>query len=614
MSKREAIVTIYETLYKNQNPHYIPIGKALERIQSGKSLEKVLLVREGDKDAKRNLPIVLFSGEFSERKDDKIVNHSGFIVLDFDHVNVEEYRKTLCTDDFVYACWRSPSGDGIKVLVRISHPERHRDHFRALCSYFEKQYGYDVDQSGINESRACFESYDQHMCVNEDSKVFSSMRAEVANTQERVKAESYTDYQKLNIAASMIRSAEDGEKHNTLIRAGFLCGGYIAAGRMEEDEVIRILMREIGKKDIDSEDAALTALRKSLEEGKRVPIREIIEAENKIKKEILLDDMDMSFISSSDEDFDWINKLAEGKIELGLDTGSRSLDEYFRYKKEFFIFNGHANVGKTSFALYLMVNSAIRHGWKWLIYSAENKTASIKSKIMQFAGNRPINQMSYTERKHLYEWVNEHFIIISNHQTYSYYDLILFAEKTISNQHIDGFFIDPYNAIKIDLSGNSKISTHEYHYEAASELLTFSNSHNIAVWLNTHAVTEAQRRLGDDGLPIAPWGSDTEGGGKFMNRADSFGTFHRKIQSPEQNVRRTIEFHIRKVRETETGGQPTPLDHPIHFMLSANNSAYLCLQDKATPMFSDLFTMKKIQEERSQQVFDLQLDNLEDIF
>jgi hypothetical protein len=264
MSKKEAIVTIYETLYKNQEPHYIPIGKALERIQSGKSLEKVLLVREGDKDVKRNLPIVLFSGEFSERKDDKIVNHSGFIVVDFDHVNVDEYRKTLCTDDFVYSCWRSPSGDGVKALVRISHPERHRDHFRALCVYFDKQYGYDVDQSGINESRACFESYDPYICINENSKVFSSMKAEVSNTQERVKASTYTDYQKLNIAASMIRSAEDGEKHHTLIRAAFLCGGYISAGRMEEDEVIRVLMREITKRDIDSEDAALTALRKSL--------------------------------------------------------------------------------------------------------------------------------------------------------------------------------------------------------------------------------------------------------------------------------------------------------------------------------------------------------------
>ena len=38
--------------------------------------------------------------------------------------------------------------------------------------------------------------------------------------------------------------------------------------------------------------------------------------------------------------------------------------------------NGHSNVGKTTFALYMMVNSAVRHGWKWVVYSSENCTAS----------------------------------------------------------------------------------------------------------------------------------------------------------------------------------------------------------------------------------------------
>ena len=36
-----------------------------------------------------------------------------------------------------------------------------------------------------------------------------------------------------------------------------------------------------------------------------------------------------------------------------------------------------------------------------------------------------------------------------------------------------------------------------------------------------HAVTEAQRRKGDDGLPITPYAEDTEGG-KFVNRAIAF--------------------------------------------------------------------------------------------
>ena len=606
------VVTIYKDIFSTNQANHIPIGLALTRIQEGKSKQTIALIRNGDKESKKKLPVVLFSGTFSDRKDESIQSHSGFIVLDFDHVNVDEYKRVLSTDDIVYSCWRSPSGDGVKVLVRISNPERHRDHFRALQTYFEKQYGYDVDPSGINESRACFESYDPEIVVNEAAKTFSSMIGDkVLNQNAKVIANTYTDYTKLNIAAAMIRNSEDGEKHVTLIRAGFLCGGYISAGRMEEDEVIRVLMREISKKDVESLEAAHTALVKSIEEGKLSPIREIIAEENKIKRELMLEQMDMSFIAPQDEDLDWIHKFAEGKIQMGLETGSNLLDQYFRYKKEFFIFNGHANVGKTTFALYLMVNSSMRHGWKWIIYSAENKTASIKSKLMQFAGNKQLKDMSYHERKFLYDWVTENFVIINNHQTYSYYDIIMFAEKIMANQQIDGLFVDPYNALKIDLSSHAKINTHEYHYEAASEFLTFSNARNIAVWLNTHAVTEAQRRIGDDGLPVAPWGSDTEGGGKFMNRADSFGTFHRKVQSDDPTTRRIMEFHVRKVRETETGGMPTMANSPVYFQMNSSMTGYNIIHENGKPLFEDLFAMKNA--EQRQTVIEPS-DSLDDIF
>ena len=549
-------------------------------------------MRDGDKKQKTNLPVVLFSGEFSSREDDKILSHSGLIVLDFDHLDVEAYKNILCTDDYVYAVWVSPSGDGLKALVKVSNPERHRDHFRALVKYFDKQYNLEVDASGANESRACFESYDPNICIKEDAQTFGGMTSEEGekkNTQAVQIDTDFTDYQKLNIAARMIRQAADGEKHATLLKASILCGGYVSAGRMEEAEVIRVLEREISKRDVDSVDTARNTIRDGIEQGKQLPIREVMDVENEIAREELIESTDMSFISSDDEDMAWINALAEGKLQLGLDTGSEALDQHFRYKKEFFIFNGHSNVGKTTMALYLMVNASMRHGWKWLVYSAENKTASIKSKLMQFAGNRRLEKMSYHERKFLYEWVNEHFVVISNKQVYTYYDLIIFAEKMMKNGGVDAMFIDPYNSLKIDLSGRNQIGVHQYHYEAASEFLTFANKYDIALWLNTHAVTEAQRRKGQDGLPVAPFAEDTEGGGLFVNRADAFATFHRKIQHPEPHWRRTMEFHMRKVREVETGGRPTPFLEPLYFEL---NSSMTGFSINGNYLFQDLFTTK----------------------
>lgn len=565
-------VTIFQNVFQKDQPHHIQLGTALKRIQEGNSATTIDEVRSGNKEAKKKLPVVLFSGEFSSRADEALFEHSGFIVLDFDHIDVQKSKAVLSTDDYVYSCWVSPSGDGLKALVRITNPERHRDHFRALVRYFYKQYNLEVDESGVNESRACFESYDPDIIVNTDAEKFGAFATERSEQVQEARKESVTDYMKMNLACRMIRQAEDGEKHAMLLKAARLVGGYVAAGRIEEEEAVRVLFREIAKRDIDSEEHAYKTIREGLEKGKQDPIRETIDQEQDAKRDLLINDGDMSFISSDDEDFRWIDDYANGKIQVGLDTGDDKLDEYFRYKKEFVIINGHSNVGKTTMALYLMMNASVRHGWKWVVYSSENRTASLKMSLMQFAVNRKIGDMTYDQRKSAYKWVNDHFTVISNNQVYSYSDIIVFLEKIMRQQEFDAVFIDPYNSLKLELSGNG--SSHDYHYEAASQFLTFSNANDVAVWLNMHAVTEAQRRKGDDGLPVAPYAEDTEGGGKFVNRADCFVTIHRKVQAPDHNIKKTTEMHIRKVRETETGGQPTPIDDPITFTMNISHTAF----------------------------------------
>ena len=165
----------------------------------------------------------------------------------------------------------------------------------------------------------------------------------------------------------------------------------------------------------------------------------------------------------------------------------------------------------------------------------------------------------------------------------------------MSRQHVDGLFIDPYNSLKIALTNNRNVGTHEYHYEAASEFLTYSNRKNIAVWPNTHAVTEAQRMKGQDGLAIAPFAEQTEGGGKFVNRSDNFFTFHRKIQHPEYDMRRTVEWHVRKIRETETGGEPTAYDEPIRLMMNQTKTGFYTYSGEK--LFPSIFDQLKGKEQ-----------------
>lgn len=567
-------VTIYQSLYKKDEPHYLSPLQALRRIGTGKSQDTVDSVRSGDKSKKTDLPVVLWSGMFSERKDDALHEHSGLIVLDFDHLDVSKVKPILASDDHVYACWVSPSGDGLKALVKIKFPERHRDHFRGLEKYFKKQYNLEVDPSGINESRACFESVDEDISINEDSSTFTAFITEKASeAPQEVKTVIQTDYNKIAILANMIRNADEGEKHKTLLQASRLAGGYIAAGRMIEDVAVQVLWDEISKKDIDSDFHAKMTIRDGLEYGKNIPIREVIEEEDKITRQLKLLGGDMSFLSSDDSDFEWINNFADGKIQLGLTTGNEYIDKNWRFKKNFTIINGHSNVGKTTFLLFLMVTSARLHNWKWLVYTSENRTASVKVKLMQFLMDQSIDRMSYDVRKIAFEWVNDHFIFINNDKVLSYFDLIVYCEKIRKQQHIDGFFVDPYNSLRVDLTSQNK-GVHQYHYEAASEFLTYATSSDIALYLNTHAVTEAQRRKDRDGYSAPPFAEDTEGGGLFVNRSDDFLTVHRVIQHEDPAVRRTTQLHVRKIRETETGSQPTPIYEPLTFEMNSSRTFF----------------------------------------
>ena len=66
------------------------------------------------------------------------------------------------------------------------------------------------------------------------------------------------------------------------------------------------------------------------------------------------------------------------RIEQGLGLGINEVDEWLRFKRGAFnICDGHANSGKTTVILYLMLAYALKHNLRWLIFSSENTDYSI---------------------------------------------------------------------------------------------------------------------------------------------------------------------------------------------------------------------------------------------
>ena len=150
----------------------------LDRIRNGAVKNIVEEIRsrltKEEKDAsKKKLGAVTFGGTFSKRAKDSLKESSGLIVLDFDNLeNVFESKERLSKDEFIFSCWISPSGNGLKALVRIPSVENDEE-FKSFFSCIKKYFDWiEVDESGKDISRLCFESYDPQIYVNENSKLW----------------------------------------------------------------------------------------------------------------------------------------------------------------------------------------------------------------------------------------------------------------------------------------------------------------------------------------------------------------------------------------------------------------------------------------------------------
>lgn len=180
MNQKE--ITIFKNIKDTSTPFYRPLSFILQRIEAGKSKELIQKIRKEKDKTKRNLlkqelPAICFSGKFQKRNDDSLVEYSGIICLDFDGFktkkDLEDYKLSLMDNEIVHSAFHSPSGYGLKVLVKVPQdPDNHVGYFKALSKQFNNEY---FDSTSKNISRVCYESYDPFIYINEDSKIFDEL-------------------------------------------------------------------------------------------------------------------------------------------------------------------------------------------------------------------------------------------------------------------------------------------------------------------------------------------------------------------------------------------------------------------------------------------------------
>ena len=181
------------TIFKNFNEvvEHKSLPVVLEEIRTGKYKHAITYLRkslsekkmEAYEKAKKSLPAFTPSGKFvGGRKLEFLAEYSNCIILDIDKLSKEDLQnaKHLANqNEFTYASFVSPSGNGLKILVKLnSGKELHKETFLLVQEYYEKLLKLQIDKSGKDLTRLCFYSNDENLYFNENSKAFRVTKQE----------------------------------------------------------------------------------------------------------------------------------------------------------------------------------------------------------------------------------------------------------------------------------------------------------------------------------------------------------------------------------------------------------------------------------------------------
>lgn len=236
----EITVTKFENI-KSKDHSTILMFEELKNIKSGKYKDLILKCRKsveiGDKNLytslKTQLPAVTFCGEFKNgHKASDLVIYNSLIVIDIDGLlpeNILSIKNSLILDKYILALWDSPSGRGLKGLVRTnSNKDNHKEFFNSLSVYFLENYQIELDKSGSDVSRLCFSSWDEDIFYNRDSEV-------------------YNDFLEIDITKKTTEERATKEKNISLSKSAYATEGL---NKSEDRILIKKIIKYLTKKDI----------------------------------------------------------------------------------------------------------------------------------------------------------------------------------------------------------------------------------------------------------------------------------------------------------------------------------------------------------------------------
>lgn len=565
-------ITIYNGVW-NKDPHIVSVDTMINRIKNGvpstvKKINEIrtLLAEGGDKklikNIKYSLPAYRVAGEFMFPEDSGLTKHSGLIVLDFDEEQLGgysplEFKEKLKQLPFVFFCFVSPSDTGVKAVIKIPpKKEGHRGHFLALAKYFNDNF-YGVDPSGINESRLCFESHDPMIYVNPDAEVWTEFcyekEKDTATPSFIVPSggNNWSDYKAIQRVVELIRNAQVGQRHNTVLKAGMLCGGFLASGKILEKDLYLIENAVITLFSGEDYQIELRALHDSILSGRDKPI---YDAEPEVAEK---NHTNNGVIRLMDNWEEMERQYYEGK-ERGTTTFFPTLDPHFTFKKkELTIVSGMGNSGKTTFVMQLYLIQSVMVGTKWAIFSPENYPSiefydtlveMLIGKSVDPESKKYGNFATLEEYKVAARFINDHFFFVYPDTAHTVEELEANFLYCIKEYGVGGVILDPFNQLTHQYDGRDDI----YIGNFLAIRTRFARENNIYYHIITHPKSV---RVDKDGeYPVIHF-MDLSGGAIWSAKVDNFLSGRRPKQKSDP-ADTTFEIHSLKIKKQKLVGIP----------------------------------------------------------
>jgi hypothetical protein len=588
-------VIFFKNFSEVSQPHTTSLQTALDRIKNGASKDKILEIRrkvaagEDYEEDKKDLPCVLFSvsktKEVVARKRDRLGNeymthredgcateHSGVFTLDWDSCDTTYKLEQLKKDPYILAAWLSPSGTGVRALVKC--PPNIANHNLYYTAFLDRYP--ELDSTSRNISRVTFESYDPSIFINWNSLQWDKKLTEEQRKQNKEKEANKRGKSILSTAVAMVRASVDGEKHEALLKAANLVGGYVAAGRVNEDDALKILEEEIRHKNVKDIRGAVQTIKDGIAYGKLRPLAEAKKIE-KSQQFLRREDGSFYFLADEEEMDDYLRSVIDGTLEMGLPTGLNHLNEHWMFKKHHVVWwMGLDNVGKSFVVWYLAVLAAKFHGWKIAIQSAENGNGQLRRKLMEFYLGKSVKLMDDEEIYLARQWVKDHFRIISSREFHTIEDFLLKCEILYDEGfEYDVVIAEPWNSFDMPLESARYALT----IKQLNLLRVFKEDYS-AVWVCDHVSSEAAKRVDKEkdspykGYILPPYKADVEMGQVKAAKSDDFIVIHRLTDHPYRYTE--TELHVKKIKDVETGGKHTPKNNPVIIKLNADYCGYNC--------------------------------------